>query len=165
MCLLMSPAGDLLVALVILVGLVGIVLPVLPGVVLVFAAILVWAYQVGTTGAWLAFGVATALLVISQVVKYVVPGRRLAAGGVPSSTLLVGALTGIVGFFVVPVVGLPLGFVLGVYVVELARIGDLTRAWQATKTAIRAVGLSIAIELSGALFAAGVWLVAAIVAG
>ena len=32
-------------------------------------------------------------------------------------------MLGIVGFFVVPVVGLLLGFVLGVYLAELARLG------------------------------------------
>ncbi|GAA0316713.1 DUF456 family protein [Kineococcus aurantiacus] len=37
--------------------------------------------------------------------------------------LLLGAVLGVVGFFAVPVVGLPLGFVLGVFLGELAGTG------------------------------------------
>lgn len=135
-------------------------LPVLPGAVLVIGAIFVWAVEVGSLAGWLTFGVAAAVIAVSQVAKYVVPGRRLAAEGVPRSAMLAGTLTGIVGFFVVPLLGLPLGFVLGVYVVERRRLGQHATAWAATKAALRAVGLSLAIELLGALCAAGAWLVA-----
>ena len=158
----MSTSATLLVGLVILIGLVGVVLPVLPGALLVFGAILVWAVQVGSWPAWTAFALACAALAVSQVAKYVVPGRRLAADRVPRTTVVVGGLTGIVGFFVVPVVGLPLGFVLGVYVVERGRLADHRAAWTSTKAALRAVGLSLLIELAGTLTAASCWLVAAL---
>ena len=154
----MTTAGLLIVGLVILAGVVGIVLPVLPGAVLVLAAILVWAFEVGSTTAWTVFALAALVIGVTQVAKYVVPGRRLAAGGVPSSTLIAGGLLGIVGFFVIPVVGLLLGFVLGVYAAEYQRLGSHANAWPSTKVALRAVGLSLAIELFGALMAAGIWL-------
>ena len=56
------------------------------------------------------------------MIKYLVPGKRLKAT-VPTSTLVVGALVGLVGFFVIPVVGLFVGFPVGVYVAERARVG------------------------------------------
>src|SRR4051794_24962948 len=111
----MSTAGLLIVGLAIAVGLVGILVPVLPGVLLVLGAIFVWAYVVGSTTAWTVFGAAAGIIVVTQVMKYVIPGRSLKASQVPRSTLLTGAVVGIVGFFVVPVIGLPIGFVLGVY--------------------------------------------------
>jgi uncharacterized protein len=74
----------------------------------------------------------------------------------------VGALLGFIGFFVVPVIGMFIGFVLGVYVAERARVGGAL-AWPSTKGALRAVGASILIELVAALLAAGAW-VAAVVA-
>lgn len=156
----MTSTGLLVVGLVILLGLFGVVLPVLPGVILVLGAILFWAVAVGTTTAWSVFAAAALVIVVTQVAKYVLPGRRLAASGVPSSTLMVGALVGIVGFFVVPVVGLFLGFVLGVYGAEYQRLGSHASAWPSTKVALRAAGLSLAIELLGALVAAGIWLTA-----
>ena len=115
--------AEVLVALAIAVGVVGVVVPVLPGSLLVFGAILVWALNIGGSTAWIVFAVATAFLVLGAVVKYVVPGRRLKEGGVPASTLVLGGLLGIVGFFVIPVVGLLIGFVVGVYLAELARVG------------------------------------------
>ena len=44
---------------------------------------------------------------------------------------MLGGVLGVVGFFVIPVIGLPLGFVLGVYLSELSRVG-VDRAWPAT---------------------------------
>jgi uncharacterized protein len=153
---------DVLVGVAVLVGLVGILVPVLPGSVLILAAVLVWALEAATGTGWVVFGVATVLLVAGAVVKYAVPGRRLKSDGVPNRTLLAGALLGVVGFFVIPVVGLLIGFVLGVYLSEVRRVGrDL--AWPSTRSALRAVGLSVLIELAAGLLAALTWLVGAVV--
>lgn len=153
---------EFVVAVLLVVGLAGIVVPVLPGMVLILGAILLWAVEVGTTTGWLVFAVAAGFLAAGSVVKYVVPGRRLKAAGVPRSTLIVGGLAGIVGFFVVPVVGLFLGFVLGVYAAERRRLGA-EAAWPATKHALKAVGLSILIELGAALLAVATWVVGVVV--
>ena len=148
---------EVLVALAIAVGLVGILVPILPGSVLVLAAILVWAWEVGGTTAWVVFGVAAAVLVAGGVVKYLVPNRRLKDAGIPGSTQWVGAALGIVGFFVIPVVGLFIGFVLGVYLAEYRRLGAKA-AWPSTKHALKAVGLSILIELAAGVVATFVWI-------
>jgi uncharacterized protein YqgC (DUF456 family) len=152
---------DALVGLAVLVGLVGIVVPVLPGSVLILGAVLVWAVLASSATGWVVFALVTTLLVVGGVVKYAVPGRGLKAAGVPNRTLLAGGLLGIVGFFVVPVVGLFLGFVLGVYLSELQRVGS-DRAWPSSKSALRAAGLSVLIELAAGLLAAVTWVVGAI---
>ncbi|ABL82462.1 MULTISPECIES: DUF456 domain-containing protein [unclassified Nocardioides] len=151
----MSPT-EVLVALAIAVGLVGILVPVLPGSILVVGAVLAWAWATGGATAWVVFAVATTLIAAGTVVKYLVPGRRLQEAGIPASTQWVGVGLGVVGFFVVPVVGLVLGFVLGVYLAELRRVGS-ARAWPSTVHSLRAVGLSIVIELGAALAATLVW--------
>ena len=147
---------EVLVALAILVGLVGILVPILPGSILILAALLVWALDIGTTTGWAVFAVATVMLVVGNVVKYTVPGRRLKSSGVPSSTTWAGVALGVVGFFVVPVVGLFIGFVLGVYLAERVRVGG-PAAWPSTKEALRAVGVSILIELAAGVLATLVW--------
>jgi uncharacterized protein len=151
-----------LVALVIAVGVAGIVIPLLPGVIVVVAAIAVWGLVVGGTDAWLVVAVAVGLLLAAQVLKYLVPGRRLREAGVPGSTLAVGAVAGVVGFFVIPVVGLVVGFVAGVYAAEHRRLGSSGPARAATASAIRAVGLAVAIEMTGALLGTGIWAVGAV---
>lgn len=155
-------ATEILIAVLIAVGIAGIIVPVLPGTVLVLGAILVWALEVGTATAWVVLAVAAALLVGGTVVKYLVPGRRLKASGVPNSTLLVGGLLAFVGFFVIPVVGMFLGFVLGVYVAERRRVGA-TLAWPSTRSALRAVGVSILIELVAAFLATVTWVVGVVI--
>ncbi len=145
-----------LAALLVAIGLVGIVVPILPGSVLVVAGILVWTIAEGGATAWAVFAVATVILAAGAVVKYVVPGRRLELAGIPASTQWVGVLLGVVGFFVVPVVGLFLGFVLGVYLAELRRLGG-REAWPSTVHSLKAVGLSILIELLAALTATLLW--------
>jgi uncharacterized protein YqgC (DUF456 family) len=146
------------VALLILVGLVGILVPVLPGSVLVLGAVLVWTLVQGGATAWTVLVVAAAFIGAGTVVKYVVPGRRLQQSGIPASTQWWGVLGAVVGFFVVPVLGLFLGFVVGVYAAEHRRLGR-TEAWPSTRASLRAVGLSILIELTAAVLAATTWVV------
>lgn len=158
----MNAWGEVLVGLVILIGLVGIVVPILPGTIAIFAAIAVWALMTGGSAAWTVFAVTAVLLVASGVVKYTWPGRKLKDAGIPSRSLMVGGLLGIVGFFVIPIVGLFVGFVLGVYLAELPRHRRHSEAWRSTVHATKAAGLSILVELFGALLASGVWLGAAV---
>lgn len=149
---------EILLALVIAVGLAGVLIPLLPGSLLVGGAVLVWALDQGDAAGWTVFAIVLALLALGAVVKYLVPGRRLQRSGVPNRTLLAGAALGVVGFFVVPVVGLPLGFVLGIYLAEWRRVSRV-QAWPATVAALKAVGLGILIELVFGTLAAGTWLV------
>jgi uncharacterized protein len=149
-------ATTVLAALLVAVGLIGILVPVLPGSVLVVGGILVWAWAEGSATSWTVFAVATALVVAGTVVKYVLPGRRLQVAGIPATTQWVGVVVGVVGFFVIPVVGLFIGFVLGIYLAELVRVGS-TQAWPSTVHSLKAVGLSIVIELLAALAATVVW--------
>ncbi len=158
----MTAGGEVVVGLVIALGLVGVIVPILPGVALIAGAIGVWAYLTGTAAAWTVFGICAALLVISGIVKYTWPGKRMRDAGVPGRTLLLGAVCGIAGFFVIPVLGLPIGFVLGVYLAEYLRLRVQRDAWRSTVHAVKAAGLSMAIELLGALLASGIWVAGAV---
>jgi uncharacterized protein YqgC (DUF456 family) len=149
-----------LVALVMAVGLVGVLVPMLPGLALIWGAGLVWTIaDGGGAGRWTVFGVMTALLVIGTVAKYVLPARSAAAAGAPPLTLVIGALAAIVGFFVIPVVGLLVGGVLGIYLAELARLGDPSRAFLSTRAALVAVGIGVLVELAAGLAMVLTWVV------
>ena len=149
-------ATEILIAVLVAVGIAGIIVPVLPGTVLVLGAILVWAIEIGTSTGWVVFALCAAFLVLGSVLKYLVPGRSLKTSGVPRRTLLVGAALAFVGFFVVPLVGVFIGFVLGVYLAERGRVGA-AQAGPSTRRALRAVGVSILIELVAAFLAAVTW--------
>lgn len=156
----MSDLGVVLVGLAIATGIVGIVVPILPGALLVWAAIVVWGIAVGTTEAWIVVAVATLLIAVAQVVKYLVPHRRLRDAGVPRQSMIVGLVLAVAGFFLIPVVGLFLGFPLGVYLEERRRLRAHAPAWASTKHALQAIGLSILIELTATMLATGAWLFA-----
>jgi uncharacterized protein len=154
----MSSAGELVVGVVIAVGLLGVLVPVLPGLPLAWVAVLAWALEVQGTVAWTVLAVVTAVFALGTVVKYVVPGRRLRRAGIPWTSTALGAALGLVGFFVIPVVGLVLGFVLGVYLAEWQRLHASAPAWASTRRALAAAGLSMVIELSAGVVMAGCWL-------
>ncbi|MFT3901193.1 MAG: DUF456 domain-containing protein [Gordonia sp. (in: high G+C Gram-positive bacteria)] len=158
----MSFTGEALVGLAILVGLVGVVVPVLPGGLLILGAIGVWAFLVGGW-AWAYFAAAAVFIVAAEVIKYYVAGRTLKSAGVPNTTVLVGGLCGIIGFFVVPVIGLLLGFIVGAMVSELVRGWSFENAWRGAWAATKAAGASMLVELSGCLIATVIWLVGAFV--
>lgn len=147
---------ELVVAIACVVGIIGTVVPVLPGTLLCGAAILLWGIVEGGHAWWFTAG-ALLIIGIGAVLKYAIPGKRLKASGVPWWVMFTGAIAGIVGFFLIPVVGLFVGFILGVYVAEIARLQSVTNAWPTTVEAMKAVGISTMIDLACAVFATAVW--------
>ena len=156
---------DLFCGAAIVIGIFGTIIPNVPGLLLSWAGVLVWALFTDAGQAkWWVLGLATVLALFATVLKYVLPGRHLAKSGVPTRTIVFGSLLGIVGFFVVPVVGLFLGFVLGVFLAESARLRGAGPAWPSTWKAIKAVGFSMMIEIGTGLIILVSW-VGAVVFG
>jgi len=151
--------SELLAGIVILLGIVGTVVPLLPGPVLVGIGVVGYAIAVGTTPAWVAAGIGVTVLVAGAVAKWWIPARTV-SGDVDALPLIVGGILAVVGFFVIPVVGLVVGFVLGVLATELVRTRSWQLAWPATKTALKAAGLQMLIELASVVVAGSVWLAA-----
>jgi uncharacterized protein YqgC (DUF456 family) len=155
-----SATLDLLVGLALVVGVAGLVVPVLPGTVLIAGTLLVWAIVTGGSGAWVAFTLMALVLGVGQVLKYLLPGRSMQAAGIPGRSIMVGGFAGTVGFFLVPVVGMFIGFIGGVYVAEHVRVGAWDEARHSTWVAMKATGFSMLIELTAALVAIAIWLAA-----
>ncbi|MEH1100325.1 DUF456 domain-containing protein [Micromonospora sp. CPCC 205561] len=151
-------AVGVIAGLAILAGLAGVVVPGLPALPLCWGGVLVWAVFGGAgPGRWAVLAAATVVAAGGTVVKYAWPGRNLKRTGVPTSSLLAGGLLGLVGFFVIPLIGLVLGFVGGVWAAERLRLGDSRLAWPATKQAVAAAGLSMLVEFLAGLLVAGLW--------
>lgn len=150
-----------LVAVAIAVGIAGTVVPLVPGLGLVAAAALVYGLVegFGVVGG-IAFGIIVALAVAGSAAGIVLPRRAAGGAGAPRSSLLVGALGAVIGFFAVPVVGLPLGGAAGIFVGELARSGgDRSVAWRTTWATLKGFGLATLVQLAAGLVMAVVWIV------
>jgi uncharacterized protein YqgC (DUF456 family) len=159
-----TTGGLILVAVAIAIGLVGVLVPLLPGTLLVYAAIAVWAVLEQNTAeqntvAWVVLGMVTAILAATMAIKYLWPVKRMRAADVSPATLAAGAVAGVIGFFVIPVLGLLVGFVLGVYLAELVHRRDQRRAWASTVHAVKGAALSVGVELAGGLLATAAWVV------
>lgn len=161
----MSTGGLVLTAVAIAIGLVGILVPLLPGTLLVWAAIAVWAFAERSTTGWVVLGVVTALLGAGLLVKYLWPAKRMRAADVSGVTLAAGGVVGVIGFFVIPVAGLVLGFVLGVFLAELIGRRDRRRAWASTVHAVKGVALSVGVELVAGLLATVTWVAGVVLSG
>lgn len=155
--------GEVLVGVAIFAGLIGIVVQVLPGAVLVLGGILVWAIMTGGTQAWVVFGVAAVAIAIAEVLQWILAGKHMRKAEVPVLTLAVGGIAGIIGFFVIPVLGLFLFFVAAIFLLEWARRKDVSAAWGATKAALQATLITIGVQLVGSLVATGAWVIGLII--
>jgi uncharacterized protein YqgC (DUF456 family) len=154
----------LLAAVMIVIGVLGVVIPILPGLLLCWGGVLVWAI-LGEGGwtKWVVLAFATIIAGSGVALKYLWPGRNMKRSGVPNRTLIVGGLLAIVGFFVIPLLGLFIGFIGGVYLSERMRLGTSQLAWPSTRSALKAAGLAMLIELATALLVTGTWLIGLVV--
>ncbi|GAA4895514.1 DUF456 domain-containing protein [Streptomyces coeruleoprunus] len=148
----------LLVAMVLLLGLFGVLVPGIPGPWLVWAAVLWWSLHVQSAAAWWLLVGATALMLLTQVVVWQLPARRLRGVGVTRQMVVYAGVGAVLGFILLPVVGAVPGYVGGIYVSERRRLGGHRRAVASTRSVMRAIGTSVLVELFACLLVAGAWL-------
>jgi uncharacterized protein YqgC (DUF456 family) len=147
-----------LVAIAMAVGAVGTLVPVLPGLALVWAAALAYGLAEGfETAGTVAFVLITALAALGTVAGWVIPARVAGSAGASRTSILLGVVAAVVGFFVIPVVGLAVGGVAGVYVGELQRTGDSAAAWRATRATLVGFGWAAAVQFLAALAMVVAW--------
>ncbi|MFJ5302612.1 DUF456 domain-containing protein [Streptomyces sp. NPDC088350] len=152
----------LLVGVVILFGLCGVLVPGVPGSWLVWAAVLWWALKDPRPVTWGVLVGATAVLLLSQVVRWVLPPRRLRASGATPRMGVYAGVGALLGFVLIPVLGAVPGFMAGIYVHERLRLGRHGEAMASLRTAMRSGGSSVLTELFTCLLIAGAWLGATI---
>ncbi|MCX5611487.1 MULTISPECIES: DUF456 domain-containing protein [unclassified Streptomyces] len=148
----------LLVGLVLLLGTLGVLVPGVPGTWLVWAGLLWWTLHVRSATAWTLLVAATALLLVVQVVKWLLPPRRLRGVGVTRRMVVFAGAGAVLGFVLIPVLGAVPGFVGGIYLCERLRLGTHGEAWASVRAVMRAVGTSVLVELFACLLVAGAWL-------
>lgn len=153
----MSTGGEILIALVMAIGLIGVLLPILPGLFVIGGVAVFWAVAEGTATAWVIVSVMIAVLATGTYLKYRVPGKELAAQGVPALTWALVGGGGVIGFFVIPVVGALAGVVAGAYVGERFRFGSHPPAWASTKRVVVSIGKGIALEFAAGMVAIAIW--------
>lgn len=149
MTVIVTIAAVLLMA----VAALGIIFPILPGSILGIITLLVWALVLGSTPAWTVAIIGVVLLIVGMSASLILTGRTMKRQEIPRGPILIGAVGGVIGMFVIPFFGFFLGFALGLLLGEWRRRGDFRRALTSSIDALKALGLGILIEFSCACLA------------
>lgn len=130
----------LLIAAIIIAGIIGTILPIIPGLLLSWIGVLLYGIErgFGTVGL-IVMAICTVLLVVGTYLGFRIPQKDAATTGLTTGAQLFALALGIIGAFVIPVVGLPLGFVLGVFLARQKATADVNAAWESTKLILRSM--------------------------
>jgi uncharacterized protein YqgC (DUF456 family) len=149
--------ATVIAAILLVVAAAGVLYPVLPGSPIAIGTLLVWAAVVGSWPAWVAAIVGSLLCAAGWSASYVFTGRRLKQLEVPWWSVAVAAVAGIVGMIFIPVVGIFVGFAVGLLVSEAIRHQDLGRAVHYSIETLKAMGKGVLVEFTLLCAAAAVW--------
>ncbi|MBB2994624.1 DUF456 domain-containing protein [Paeniglutamicibacter cryotolerans] len=155
--------ATLIAGLLLLVAVIGTVYPVLPGSFLAIGTLLAWAWFIGSPAAWVFAGIGMAVAITGATASTVLTGRKLKKQSIPKGSILVAVVCAVAGMFVVPVIGLFLGFGLGLFGSELLRRRDVPEATRSSVAVLKSTGLGILTEFGCAAFASSLWMIGVIV--
>jgi uncharacterized protein YqgC (DUF456 family) len=141
---------------------VGTVYPVLPGSLLAIITLLGWAWVMGSTAAWIAAGIGTLFAVVGWAASTVLTGRKMKQQRIPKGSIAVAVVSGVVGMFLIPVVGLFVGFGAGLFLSEYARRRDLRTSARSSLETLKATGIGILVEFGLVCLAGSVWTIGVI---
>jgi uncharacterized protein YqgC (DUF456 family) len=142
---------------VLVIAAVGVVYPVMPGSLIAIVTLLVWAWVIGSWPAWVVAVIGTLLCAVGWSASAVLTGRKLKELEVPKWSIAVAAVAGLVGMFLIPVVGIFVGFAVGLLVSEAVRHRDVRRAVHYSLQTLKAMGAGVLVEFGLLCAAAAVW--------
>jgi uncharacterized protein len=147
-----------LAGIMLVVAAVGTIYPVLPGSPIAIVTLLLWAWAMGSSWAWTAAIVGAVLCVVGWSASAVLTGRTLKQLEVPRWSILVAIVGGVIGMFLIPVVGIFVGFAVGLLVSEGIRHGEARTAFRSSIQTLKAMGIGVLIEFFLVCVAASVWM-------
>ena len=145
------------------VAVFGTIYPLLPGSPVALVTLIAWGWVLGSAASWTAAGIGALLVCVGWSAGAVLTGRKLKKQSIPKGSILVAALAGIIGMFVIPVAGLFLGFAGGLFLSEYVRLSDHRTAGRSSVEALKAMGIGMLIEFFMVALAGSVWTIGVIV--
>jgi len=144
------------------VAAVGMVYPGLPGSGLAIVTLLAWAWIMGSSAAWTAAVIGSLLVGIGWSASAVLTGRKLRQHQIPTRSIAVATASAVVGMFVIPVVGVFVGFGCGLLVSEYVRRRDFRSALSSSVETLKATGIGVLVEFGMVCLAGSVWMIGVI---
>ena len=151
-------ASTALVAVVMVVGLAGTVVPVVPGLLVIWGGALAYGFLVGFDPLAVAvLVVLTIVLAVSFALSILLPRRMAQSSDVSTWSQWAAVVGAIIGFFTIPVVGVVVGAVAGLFAAELVHHRDPAAAWSGSVAVAKGFGLSALVDLALAALMISVW--------
>jgi len=141
-------------------GLIVLLIPILPGLVIIWAAALVYGIITGfTTLGWVMFGIMTVLMIVGSFLDNVLMGTSAHKGGAPWWVVLLALVVSIPGNLVIPVLGGVLAALLVLFLIEWARLKDPKTALASMKGFLVGYGWAVAIRFIMGMVMIGLWMI------
>lgn len=147
----------IIAAVLMLVAIAGIIFPIVPGSPIALFTMIAWAWILGTSASWSTGIIAAALTLVGMSASLVLTGRTMRRERIPNGPVLFALACAIVGLFLIPFVGLFIGFALGLFGAEYYRRRDVQAALKSSIQALKSMGIGMLIELGCAITALGVF--------
>jgi len=151
----------MLAGLLLAVAAIGTVYPVLPGSVLAIVTLIAWAWILGSPAAWTAAVIGALLAGAGWSAGAVLTGRKLKQHQIPRRSVAVAMVAAVAGMFLIPVVGLFVGFGGGLLASEYVRRRDFHSALKSSVETLKATGIGVLVEFGMVCLAASVWMIGA----
>jgi uncharacterized protein YqgC (DUF456 family) len=154
--------ATIVAGLLLAVAAIGTVYPVLSGSLLAIVTLIGWAWIIGSPGAWAVGVIGSIIAAVGWSASAVLTRRKLRQLQIPRRSILVAVVSGVVGMFLIPVVGLFVGFGAGLLASEYARRRDLRSSLRSSVETLKATGLGVLVEFGMVCLAASVWMIGVI---
>ena len=147
----------IIAAVLMLLAIIGIIFPIVPGSPVAVATMIGWAWILGSSASWSTGIIAAALCLVGMSASLVLTGRTMRRERIPTAPILIATAAAIVGIFVIPFLGLFIGFALGLFGAEYYRRRDATAAMKSSIEAMKSMGLGMLIEIGCVIISLGVF--------
>jgi uncharacterized protein YqgC (DUF456 family) len=144
------------------VAAIGAVYPVLPASLLAIITLIAWAWIMGSPAAWTAAVIGSLIATAGWSASAVLTGRKLKQLQVPKRSIAVAVVSAVAGMFLIPVVGLFVGFAAGLLVSEYVRDRDFRSALRSSVETLKATGIGVLVEFGMVCLAGSVWMIGVI---
>jgi uncharacterized protein YqgC (DUF456 family) len=136
----------------ILIGVVGIIVPILPGMLLVWLTVLgyAWVTDFEIVRPWMLVFI-TLVALVTGTASIWLPYLGAKKLGAAKRSAFLGFIGGVIGTFIMPLIGTVIGYAVGIILGELHKHRDLRVAIKRSIGGVAGWGISTIVELAGAL--------------
>jgi uncharacterized protein YqgC (DUF456 family) len=152
--------ANILILGIMTVGLLGLLIPVIPGLVIIWLASLAYGIGVGfQTPGWIFFSILSVIMVVGSVVDNLVMGQQAHKTGASWISVLLAMLFGVIGTFILPIIGGFIGALAALFLAEWIRRKNWREAMTATTGWAVGCGWAIVIRFILGLLMIGIWII------